>query len=189
MAMKANISLMSASRYNRNDRDERPREEAPRDESPREDRPREDRQREERPRDNRPRDVSPRENRPRNIRQNEDRPVEAAPANDSEAGEESITVFEPPVNPFVAEPRGARGLRPRRAQRPPQDDREANGNRDDAEPRGLDPAMLPPAISIAAPRNEDVGSDDEIAAEAAPRRRTRRPRSPADDAGEKLVAG
>ena len=156
--------------YNRNDREERPREDRPRDE-----RPREDRQR---------------DNRPRVTRQREDRVVEATPANDGgEPAEEPVTAFEPPVNPFVPEPRGARGLRPRRPARPAQDEREADGNRDDAEPRGLDPAMLPPAISVTTAR--DVASDEaEAATEAAPRRRTRRPRPPADDAGEPLeVAG
>ena len=170
--------------YDRSDREDRPREERPRDERPRFDRPREESAREDRPRFDRPRD-----DRPRDDRQSENRPAEAVQANDAdEPADENITVFEPPVNPFVPEPRGTRGLRPRRNARPAQVDREDGGNGDDGEPRGLDPSMLPPAISAAITRVDDAGSDDE--ADAAPRRRTRRPRPPVDDAGEVIeVAG
>jgi len=97
--------------------------------------------------------------------------------------------YEPPENPFVRESRGTRGLKPRRAPRPAQDDR-AQGEQDhrprrdtrgdDDAPIGLDPASLPPAISI--PRDPV----DEAVAEEKPRRRAPRRKPAADGAGETL---
>ena len=81
------------------------------------------------------------------------------------------TPYEPAENPFVRD-RGTRGLRPRREDRRPRRDDE-----DDA-PAGLDPAMLPPAISI--PRDEPEAK----VAEVKPRRRTPRKKPASDDAGE-----
>ncbi len=81
--------------------------------------------------------------------------------------------YEPAENPFVQD-RGTRGLRPRRDDRRPRRDAE-----DDA-PAGLDPAMLPPAISV--PRDE---AEDEVA-EVKPRRRAPRKKPAGDDAGGAL---
>ena len=150
-----------------------------RDERPaREDRP----QRDERPaRDDRPRQARPAQD----ARSNGDAAdgnveppsvevMSAEPAEDPVAD-----TLEPAENPFLRENRNRAGLRPRRAARPPQDDAER-------EPAGLDPALLPPAISVA--RDDDVaiesGADE---AEAAKPRRGRPKRKPADgDAGEAL---
>ena len=107
-------------------------------------------------------------------------------------------------NPFVRESRPARNQRPRRDEprddrRPQREDRRPrrdeprDGNREprreapaDSAPVGLDPSMLPPAISAGR------ASEDEptvAAEEAKPRRRvTRKPKPPADDAGETLEA-
>lgn len=94
----------------------------------------------------------------------------------------SANPYEPAENPFVRErePRGNRGLRPRRDDRRPRRDNTPGG---EAEPAGLDPTLLPP--SIAAPRDEAEGrSDDE--ADAKPRRGRPRKKPSADDAGEAL---
>lgn len=116
-------------------------------------------------------------------------PQEAAPAGDATEGGDAPaqSVYEPAENPFVRESR-ARAPRPRREgreeRRPRASNRDTGGEQPDA-PAGLDPSTLPPAIS--APRADDTPpapvADD---AEAKPRRRTRRPRPPADDAGEAL---
>ena len=83
--------------------------------------------------------------------------------------------FEPAENPFLRENRNRAGLRPRRVPRPVQEDAER-------EPAGLDPALLPPAISAA--RGDDDASAEP---EAAKPRRGRPKRKPADgDAGESL---
>ncbi len=83
---------------------------------------------------------------------------------EAEVGVEAAPAFEPAENPFV---RPTRGLRPRREDRRPKRD-------DGDEPAGLDPSMLPPAISAA--------REDAPEPEAKPRR-ARRPRA-ADDALE-----
>jgi hypothetical protein len=108
-------------------------------------------------------------------------------AGDDASGQPAV--YEPVENPFVRENRGTRGLRPRREDRGPRrepksksDSPHGDDANDDA-PAGLDPSMLPPAISAG---REEVATED--AAEAKPRRRTRRPRPPADDAGETLEA-
>lgn len=178
----------------RRDRDEQPRRD--RDEQPRRDRgeqqsaaPR--REREERPRrDDRERAApapAPQDTAPA-----------AEPAEENGASDDGAprSVYEPVENPFVRESR-ARGPRPRREgreERPRRastravasDGADASGQSD--APAGLDPAALPPAISA-------VRSDDEppvsVATpteegEAKPRRRTRKPRPPVDDAGETL---
>ena len=154
-------------------------------------------ERAERPeRTERPRDDRPREDRQRDNRQRSDARSEA-PAGDAAAPEPAAkadeaaaeTAFEPQENPFVRdnrEVRGTRGLRPRR-----DDHRPARPAADDSQPGelplGLDPSMLPPAISVA-PAIVDAGDADDAvpAAKPAPRRRAPRARPPADDAGEAL---
>lgn len=128
-----------------------------------------------------------------NRQQREDRPRrdERAPVDredearsgtsDGEADEAAPNPYEPSENPFVRErePRGTRGLRPRRDR----DDRPQRRNdRDEeaAEPAGLDPTLLPPAI--AATRDEAPVDDSE----AKPRRGRPRKKPTADDAGEAL---
>ena len=102
-------------------------------------------------------------------------------AGDETTGDSSANPYEPPENPFVRErePRGNRGLRPRRERedRPRRDGR----NEDGGEAPGLDPSLLPP--SIAAPRDE---AEDSAEAEAKPRRGRPRKKPSADDAGEAL---
>jgi hypothetical protein len=166
--------------YNRSEREERPREERPREERPREERPRE-----ERPRNNRPRDIAPVE-----VRAAENRvesPVDTADSGASVA--EGVTAFEPAENPFVREARSPRGLRPRREDRSPRPPRaaQADRNNDDkdsaSDAPGIDPAILPPPISIQ--RENSTPALAEETEVAAPRRRAvRRPRPPVDDAGE-----
>lgn len=115
-----------------------------------------------------------------------------------EEGERPRSVYEPVENPFVRDGRAARGLRPRRDERRPRrEPREAKPEAeaaagDDAGPDAseapvaFDPSVLPPAIS--APREEAPEAPAAEEAAAKPRRRTRRPRPPADDAGETLEA-
>lgn len=124
----------------------------------------------------------------------EDRPVRAErPAHgeapvEPEAEGEQPSPYEPAENPFTRdarEPRGTRGLRPRRTDRQP---RSAPGNSDadDAPQLGLDPASLPPAIS--AVRDTPAASADEPDPEAKPKRRGRKPKVQVDDAGEPVAA-
>ena len=162
--------------YSRSERDERPREERPRDDRPRDDRPRENRQRDFRPAEERV--------------EVPDEAIEASAPSD-----EGAVAFEPPENPFVREARAPRGLRPRREDRGPrparaaQDDADLYDNRSSGNSQGLDPSILPPPISIQRDdsADDDAGSEVSTAEEApAPRRRTRRPRPPVDDAGEAL---
>jgi hypothetical protein len=103
----------------------------------------------------------------------------------SDADEAQQSVYEPVENPFVRENRTARGLRPRRDDRRPRRGQreETAANPGDEAQSGFDPAALPPAISAA--REEAPAAEE---GEAKPRRRTRRPRPPADDAGETLEA-
>ncbi len=123
----------------------------------------------------------------RPLRERDDRPErterqEAAPQSSAEdhspaadLSEDAVqdTPYEPAENPFVRD-RGTRGLRPRRDDRRPRRDDE-----DDA-PAGLDPAMLPPAISI--PRDEPEAEAE--VAEVKLRRRAPRKKPAGDDAGE-----
>jgi hypothetical protein len=110
---------------------------------------------------------------------------EAAEASTGEAAAQH-SVYEPAENPFVREGRSARGLRPRREDRRPRreprpvDAGETDGANEADTRASVDPAVLPPAISAA--RDEAEAP----AAEEKPRRRTRRPKPPADDAGETL---
>lgn len=90
--------------------------------------------------------------------------------------------YEPSENPFVRDSR-ARTPRPRREgteERRPRAPRAAKVAADEA-PAGLDPAALPPAIATARAEPEAPAAVD---GEEKPRRRTRRPRPPAD--GEAL---
>ena len=139
----------------------------------------------------------PREDRPRQMPQEQDAPQprennrtdEDAPLNaeaDSDADETSeqdaqSSPYEPPVNPFVRDNRSRAGLRPRRASRPTLDG--ANESDDAAaEPAGLDPSLLPPAIS--AGRAAEDAEDAEGVAK--PRRGRPRKKPSEGDAGEAL---
>jgi hypothetical protein len=128
------------------------------------------RERDERPRDDRPRDERPRQPR----RESEDRFAEAEPQRDADPdnGGEEVTAnpYEPAENPFVRENRGPRpGLRPRRPRR---EDADAEA------PLALDPASLPPAITVAREEAEE--------SEAKPRRGRPRKKPTGGDAGEAL---
>ena len=131
-------------------------------------------------------DRGPREDRPRQVPQEREAPRprdgnrndDEAPSEDDngDAGEAAAQAnpYEPPANPFVRD-RNRGGLKPRRVNRPAQDDADDAG----AEPAGLDPAMLPPAIAasrVAEPADE----------EAKPRRGRPRKKPSEGDAGEAL---
>lgn len=136
-----------------------------------------------------------------------ERAYDEGASNESTDGEGQSGGFDGGENPFVRESRGPRTQRPRRDEprrddrsredRPARDERPAredrrprrepvrHAERDEA-PAGLDPSMLPPAISAGRPSEEDGVSAVE---EAKPRRRvTRKPKPPLDDAGEPLEA-
>jgi Domain of unknown function (DUF4167) len=104
---------------------------------------------------------------------------EAAPERDEDGNS-----FEPVENPFVRENRNRGGLRPRRDRdERPRRDRDDRPRRDDRdEPAGLDPASLPPAISVS--RDDDDAAP--VEAEAKPRRGRPRKKPAGDDAGEAL---
>jgi hypothetical protein len=125
----------------------------PRDDRPREERPREERQGRDhdRPREERSRDDRPRNDRPREDRQRDDRPRDDRPREERQ-------------------PRAERTLRPRRER--PADDGD--------EPKGLDLAVLPPAIGIDSGRDEAASVADTGEEAAAPKRRGR-PRKVADE--------
>ena len=163
-------------RNERNDqqrpREERQREDRPREERPRgEDRPREDRQREDRPREDRPREERQRDDRPREDRAEraDRRPPRQAVPEEANAVAEPVEVerspYEPAENPFV---RGSRGLKPRRAARPVQEDAVA------AEPT-FDAALLPPSLNV-----RETAPADEVEAPA-PKRRGRKPKAEVAD--------
>jgi hypothetical protein len=78
--------------------------------------------------------------------------------------------FEAADNPFVRHNPAPRGLRPRRDDRRPAREPADRATADRAEPVGLDPALLPPAISVA--RDEGLADDDA----PAPKRPRGRPR-------------
>jgi len=120
-----------------------------------------------------------------------------------EAPREPASIYEPSENPFVRPSRGPRVARPNRDERPRRDiprrenasDERPLGARpavarprdESAEPAsvGLDPSLLPPAIS--ATRRDNEGTSDAPAnsdSEPTPRRRIRR--KPVDDAGDTL---
>lgn len=131
--------------------------------------------RDERPRRQRP----PQDERP-------EREERAAPESESEVADEGdgqANRFEPAENPFVRENRPVAGLRPRRALRQAQGDREERRPRREEreeqggdEPITLDPASLPPSIST----TREEGAEE---AEAKPRRGRPRRKPSADDAG------
>ena len=113
---------------------------------------------------------------------------------DGETGEQTVA-YEPPANPFVREGRGNRGLKQRRPRRDSQESssegesasrgRDASSD-DDAKdaPPALDPATLPPAISETreeTPRGRKKAAESASDEDAKPKRRTRRPRPPADE--------
>ena len=196
--------------YTRRDREDRPAERAPErapertneraperspERSP--ERTSEYRRRDERP----SRDENPRDDTPRADGGN----FASAPDQGAseEAPREPASIYEPSENPFVRPSRGPRAVRPNRDERPRRDipRRENTGDerplgarptaarpRDEsAEPTsvGLDPSLLPPAIS--ATRRDNEGTSDAPAntdSEATPRRRIRR--KPVDDAGDTL---
>jgi len=110
--------------------------------------------------------------------------VRTEAAADHEAAGETPSIYEPVENPFVRETR-PRGLKPRR-DRSRRD--EEPGEAGETGGFGLDPSLLPPAISAGRGDDEPIEAGTEEAAEERPRRRTRRPRPPADDAGEALEA-
>ena len=133
----------------------------------------------------------PREDRPRQMPQEQ---TAQAPREDNHQGEEAAqnadsgnadeqgaqpNPYEPPANPFVRD-RNRGGLKPRRVNRPVQDETDEAG----FEPAGLDPALLPPAIA-ASRATEPV--DDAGAEEAVKPRRGRPRKKPLEgDAGEAL---
>ena len=136
------------------------------------------------------REPRPERNRPRvqdgpHREENDARAAEpSAPSGHNETAESDTppSPYEPAANPFVRDNHNRAGLRPRRAGRPVQSSNDEGDDRG-AEPAGLDPALLPPAISIA--RGIDVASDaaDEV---AKPRRGRPRKKPADDDTGEAL---
>ena len=103
---------------------------------------------------------------------------EPAEAGDDSSSEDTGPTYEPTENPFVQENRGTRGLRPRREDRRPRRDL------DEDAPIGLDPAMLPPAISISRDEPEAEAAAETETAEVKPRRRAPRRKPTGDDTGE-----
>jgi hypothetical protein len=110
--------------------------------------------------------------------------------------------YEPSENPFVRDGRSGRGLRQRRS-RPERDSANAVNAAAPAPEAdygvdAFDPSRLPPAVPIqpeAEPVAQAVAPVEQAhepveagPAEAKPRRRTRRPRQPVDDADETLQA-
>ncbi|MGB7654075.1 MAG: DUF4167 domain-containing protein [Novosphingobium sp.] len=139
-------------------------------------------QRDERPqRDDRPR-RDEREEQSSPAEQNRDSAESNVQQDQDDRGEQDqgdANPYEPPENPFVRDNRPRGGLRPRRDRddrpaRPPRRDRDS----DDNAPVGLDPALLPPAISVS---REDAATGAE--AEAKPRKPRARRKPSADDAG------
>ena len=110
-------------------------------------------------------------------------------SDDGQTSREPASIYEPSENPFIRPSRVPRAGRPlREERRPRREDRDerapvARSSEHNAEPVsvGLDPSLLPPAISATRRDSESAGDD---ATEATPRRRIRR--KPADDAGEPL---
>ena len=114
----------------------------------------------------------------------EDTRGNVAEAADSESGEPNP--YEPPQNPFVREPRGTRGLKPRREDRRPRREERDAASAGDEPPAALDPASLPPAISASRSESAPEMTDDE--APAKPRRGRPRRKPVADEAGEAAEA-
>jgi len=128
-------------------------------------------------RQNRNRDERPREDRPRRERFEQPQPVAAAPQvePDAEPEPEVGGDFEPAGgNPFTRGNRAVRGLRPRRSEQ----DRQA----DEEQPLGLDPSLLPPAISET--REQVLANEGQAeSAEAPAPKRRGRPRKAAPETG------
>jgi hypothetical protein len=134
-----------------------------------------------------------REERPRREErvERETRPEPEAQAEESaeeqQDQQDQPSPYEPAENPFVRENRPTRGLRARREDRRPRREENAEIPAGETAPDegevapSIDPAMLPPSISTG--REEAPAADE--AAEAKPRRRTRRKPS-ADDALESV---
>ena len=135
----------------------------------------------------------PREDRPRQMpqeqtaqaprddnRSDDDAPQGAGVDTDTDAGDAGEqdaqpNQYEPPANPFVRD-RNRGGLKPRRVNRPAQDDADEGT----FEPAGLDPSLLPPAI--AAGRAAEPAEEEQ----AKPRRGRPRKKPLEGDAGETL---
>ncbi|MFN3515987.1 MAG: DUF4167 domain-containing protein [Novosphingobium sp.] len=116
----------------------------------------------------------PRQDRPRREGRDEEAEQVSAEAPAEDSAESNP--YEPAENPFVRESRPRAGLRPRRDRDERQPHRE---ERDEGEaPAGLDPALLPPAIS--------ASRGDDEATEVKPRKRAPRRKPAAGDAGEAL---
>ena len=126
------------------------------------------------PREDRPRQDGPREPR----RDSDDTAGNEAESSEGSESEAQPNPYEPPANPFVRE-RGRGGLKPRRAPRAERDEADVA----ELNQTGLDPALLPPAISAARASEPDDGDN----AEGAKPRRGRPRKKPLDgDAGETL---
>lgn len=108
-----------------------------------------------------------REERPRREERSEPEAEEAERGEDGGDG----NPYEPAENPFVRGDRPRQGLRPRREREERRPRREERG---EAEPAGLDPASLPPAISAS---REEVAEEPE----AKPRKPRARRKPSADD--------
>lgn len=144
---------------------------------------------EERSRDDRPREERPRRNERPEREEREPRGERAD--REDEAPTEQPTRYEPAENPFVRDNPAPRGLKPRRAARDPQDNRDrprrdAPSSRDagtdetDTAP-GIDPSILPPAIVLSP---ADLLADD---LPQAPKRRGRPRKTPEAEGGETLA--
>ena len=150
--------------YHRREREERPQE---RTQERQQDRPRN----EDRPR--REERVEPDVSEPR-AESGDEAPAQDAPRNR----------YEPAENPFVREPSGQRGLRPRREdRRPRRDAQDAGGNASNASDAaiGIDPSILPPPIALSP---TDLAADD---LPPAPKRRGRPRKAAASEDGEALA--
>ena len=134
------------------------------------------------PRDDRPPRREDREEQSDSSEQDRDSAERNSGQEQDERGEQDqgdANPYEPTENPFVRDNRPRGGLRPRRDRddrpaRPPRRDRDG----DDNAPAGLDPALLPPAISSS---RDETGPGTE--AEAKPRKPRARRKPSADDAG------
>jgi hypothetical protein len=194
-----------STRREREDRDDRPERNERNDRSEgrnegrreREDRPRDDRQREDRQRDDRPRDdrgdrSEGRRDNNRRFDRNRNRDAEVeAPVAEPLPGEGVPAIEGEPIadaadNPFVREPRPARGgLRPRTERRP-----RAAKPVDDEAPATLDASFLPPSISARVEAVAEPEAPAPVAEEAAPAPKKRgRPRKAAAPEASEPVEG
>ena len=167
-------------RVERVERPERP-ERGNRDERPRDERPRDQRPREDRPRDDRPRgDDRQRDGRREREEQIDDAVEVGLPDEAADAAEDQASnIYEPAENPFVREPRGTRGLKPRREDRRP---RRQDSDEVAEAPAGFDVSVLPPALGAAREDAAEMAAPDEEA--PAPKRRGRKPKAAASVAAD-----